>query len=76
MAKPSIGSRFEISHNAYVGKKKELRIYSGIGGLVRVINSNTGKWVWDGKDDKGNELPKGVYFGVVDTKRTKLVKPE
>lgn len=75
-AKPSIGKRFEISNDAYIGKKKDLKIYSGIGGLVRVINSNTGKWVWDGKDDKGNKLPKGAYFVIVDSKRTKLVKPE
>ena len=73
---PTIGSRFEISNDTYIGKKKELRIYSGIGGLVRVINSNTGKWVWDGKDDKGKDLPKGAYFMIVDSKRTKVVKPE
>ena len=49
---------------AYEGKA-DLSVYNAIGRKVRsfVLSSRTMKEIpWDGKDEKGNDLPGGVYF--------------
>ena len=60
---PSTSIRFEIGQSSNVSVK----VYNILGKEIRLLleeNLPTGEYTiqWDGKDDKGNFLPGGVYF--------------
>ncbi|MDP6419616.1 MAG: FlgD immunoglobulin-like domain containing protein [Candidatus Krumholzibacteria bacterium] len=60
---PQTEIRFELSKPGQL----ELQVYDEQGRLLRVLESGLfpsgpGRTVWDGRDDRGQPLPSGVYF--------------
>ncbi len=45
-----------------LGSVSEVRILTISGALVRVFNTESRKFVWDGKDENGKEVAPGVYL--------------
>jgi ligand-binding sensor domain-containing protein len=45
-----------------LGSVSEVRILTISGGLVKVFNTESRKFMWNGKDENGNQVPPGVYL--------------
>ena len=70
----------QISFITNLNKIKELIIYDALGATIRNFsiksNSNTkNSTFWDGKNEKGNVMPAGIYFiHLIDDNRTVSIK--
>ena len=52
-----------------------IRIYNVLGKqvrLIRPVDSFANSFEWDGRDNFGNLLSKGIYFAVMDTPQNRL----
>lgn len=69
-------SRVEIRFKSAQTASLTIRIYNMFGGLVKEIEqenagSATHEYVWQGTDQAGEQVPSGIYFGVVEDGKTK-----
>jgi hypothetical protein len=65
---PARGGRCQLFYAIPRAGTVSLRIYDLSGRLVRTlldgeVEAGTGNLVWDGRDDRGNNLPSGIYLG-------------
>jgi beta-glucosidase len=72
---PSTTINYELAKSGFV----KLEIYNSIGQLVKILENkfhNPGSYsiVWNGKDDKGNTMPSGIYFYRISSVGTTLIK--
>jgi hypothetical protein len=56
-----------FSHASGPGPKAPLAVYDALGRLVRVLSLCSSPlsphaFVWDGRDNRGRQVPSGVYF--------------
>ena len=72
-----------MTHSSYgtdSAKGKELMIYNATGRLVKCIPVPSAYCLvptsvsWDGTNDKGNKLPTGIYFCIVQTNQGSIVE--
>jgi hypothetical protein len=71
---PTTTLRFDIPSGLSKWSKVELNIYNGLGQKVTTLVSDylpAGSYeiTWKGTADNGNEVPSGIYFGVLNTDR-------
>jgi flagellar hook assembly protein FlgD len=67
---PTLGRRFNIESEESI----VLKIYNALGKKVTELSSAKGRIVtWDGKDQRGKKLNKGIYFIIIGTKN-RLIK--
>lgn len=60
---PTLGTKFMIHFSAENNKQPEILVYNALGQIVCQIRPESKNIAtWNGKDDKGNLVPAGVYF--------------
>jgi M6 family metalloprotease-like protein len=69
----------EIRYSLPKESKVELQVYNSAGRLVRTLRAKYEEQgiyrvVWNGFDDKGNEVTKGIYFYILKTDKISLSK--
>ncbi len=51
-----------VINDAKVGENARIAIYGFNGKLVRILSAASDEIIWDGKDQRGNLVPKGCYI--------------
>ncbi|MCD4698499.1 MAG: T9SS type A sorting domain-containing protein [Bacteroidales bacterium] len=59
-----------IIPQVYQNRINKLIIYNNSGEIIRMINTNENKIIWDGKNSSNNNCPPGIYFLKINDHKT------